>query len=418
METKSQFKLKDKFLLVIKRIAAAVFFSLAIVAIIKDSILALLMFTFAGVLVLPRLKHFWIEKFSFLQNRGIKLIIVIIIHVIGVFALSLKKPPLQADAVISNSASKISSDYKGPYADYIIQHQKEIANLSDSAKLHRDTMIRDLTNNQNYIDIVLNKKVEAKYVPLINLINDGIITLGPKGFQLDFEQLEPTDHEKRMFCYGMVLLNSCGGYTTEQVEAFERYRKKYGYYSPETRVFYNTVTKTEETVPKFNFTPVFSILNPYNKIVANSIYEAVSQGLYNWDNKNKEILFYIYLSNRIAYNEYLKIVDPESPYIYYYDMQTTAEKLAAAYNYNEVAADKVFKNKRTKLTGKVMSINKDFTGKAYIILSGGDSFFNIHCTMVNKNDAAKIEKGYRYTITGTCTGMLLNSVVLNKCEVE
>lgn len=53
----------------------------------------------------------------------------------------------------------------------------------------------------------------------------------------------------------------------------------------------------------------------------------------------------------------------------------TASRIAQAYEENTVAADQIFKGKRFRVTGNVLSISTDFLGRPYITLDGGINQF-------------------------------------------
>ena len=84
----------------------------------------------------------------------------------------------------------------------------------------------------------------------------------------------------------------------------------------------------------------------------------------------------------------------------------TAEDLYAAYDANEIAADKLYKGKKLRITGTVVDIGKDIRDNAYITLYTGRYAFSIQCYFKgNQLDAiAMLEKDQVVTVVGLCDG--------------
>jgi hypothetical protein len=101
-----------------------------------------------------------------------------------------------------------------------------------------------------------------------------------------------------------------------------------------------------------------------------------------------------------------------------YDFKLTAPELLAAYQENEVAADKKYKGKKILVTGVAESINKDILDQSYVTLTGDGYFSNIHCTMKSEDDAASIKKGKTYSFLGECSGLIIGSVMLDDCTIQ
>jgi len=98
----------------------------------------------------------------------------------------------------------------------------------------------------------------------------------------------------------------------------------------------------------------------------------------------------------------------------------TADDLFAAYDTNEVAADKQYKGKVLKITGTIQDIGKDILDDTYITLDTGDFIYSIQCYFKNNQlDAvAALAKDQEVTLIGTCNGQTLNVVIKNCVIIE
>jgi Predicted membrane protein len=88
--------------------------------------------------------------------------------------------------------------------------------------------------------------------------------------------------------------------------------------------------------------------------------------------------------------------------------ELSATQLSNAYENNEIAADKTYKNKWIKVSGVVQNIGKDIKGNPNIILGDlyeGDFFVRVH--FKNNNEIANLRKGQEITVVGQCQGMQL-----------
>lgn len=97
----------------------------------------------------------------------------------------------------------------------------------------------------------------------------------------------------------------------------------------------------------------------------------------------------------------------------------TADELAAAYNANEISADKQYKGRLISITGTAGDISKDILDDPYVILEPSDwAMPSIQCYLANGQDAAAtgITKGQPITIVGTVDGMLFN-VSVKGCKI-
>ena len=95
----------------------------------------------------------------------------------------------------------------------------------------------------------------------------------------------------------------------------------------------------------------------------------------------------------------------------------TASKLYKEYNANEIAADEKYKGKIIEITGVIRDIGNDIMDNAYITLVGDEYFGDIQCYFNEKSVVAKLSKGKRITVIGSCSGLMIN-VQINNCIVR
>ena len=95
----------------------------------------------------------------------------------------------------------------------------------------------------------------------------------------------------------------------------------------------------------------------------------------------------------------------------------TASKLYKEYNANEIAADEKYKGKIIEVTGVIRDIGNDIMDNAYITLVGNEYFGDIQCYFNEKSVVAKLSKGKRITVIGSCSGLMMN-VQINNCIVK
>ena len=99
-------------------------------------------------------------------------------------------------------------------------------------------------------------------------------------------------------------------------------------------------------------------------------------------------------------------------------IKVSAVDLAAAYEGNEVKADKTYKDKAVEVTGKVKDIGV-ILGQTYVVLSSGKDFSitDVQCFFKDKAEidkVAELNKGDTVTITGEVDGKSMN-VGINDC---
>ena len=300
------------------------------------------------------------------------------------------------------------------YPNYFKNHLVRFDSIKWQGKLS------ELKNNSIYRGIVTDQKVSTEFLPALNCLSVCIRNMYAEknNFEIPdhiYKQLKKEEIDFSLLCMS---LEYAGGFSKELVGAFERYKLQFGYYGLPGTIFFNEHGEKIGVVNgSYNLTPLFALLDSTNKKLANSIYEANTKGIDNWE-ENKTPLLYSYLSNKDEYYKYIMTVDPESPYAGHYDYKMTSKELSEAYNENEVAADQKYKGKKILLTGKVESINKDVLEESYITLEGDTYFGTINCSVNNENIAASIKKNNQYSLIGVCTGMILGNVMLSNCQLQ
>ena len=95
-----------------------------------------------------------------------------------------------------------------------------------------------------------------------------------------------------------------------------------------------------------------------------------------------------------------------------------AKTLSREYNENEVAADAKYKNKSVLVRGVVESIAKDAFDNPYLSIKGSQMFHTVHANFPDSalDDLAKIKKGQNVSLICNVEGMIIGSVMMDKCS--
>jgi hypothetical protein len=210
-----------------------------------------------------------------------------------------------------------------------------------------------------------------------------------------------------------------GGIPAEVVDIFERYKKKYNLFGKPSTI-HNSKTKQSESIENsYDLTGVFTLFKPKNKIFLNKLYEA-NQSVSSWfPLKKNQSHSYPFISTLRGYNKHVKKVYPESPYVLNVDAELTANQLYNAYNENEIAADKKYKNKKLAITGIVSKISEVW-GKVTVDLKVGGrfEFTTIKYSIDDKDVVASLRKGQKITVIGICDGLTANLYIgINDCKL-
>jgi len=101
------------------------------------------------------------------------------------------------------------------------------------------------------------------------------------------------------------------------------------------------------------------------------------------------------------------------------DITISAQDLFAAYSSDETKANSMYLDKVIGVSGSVTSVEKDDAGLYTIHLESGDPMSSVSCQMDERHskDAETVKEGDAMKIKGTCTGMLMD-VVLIRCAID
>ena len=101
--------------------------------------------------------------------------------------------------------------------------------------------------------------------------------------------------------------------------------------------------------------------------------------------------------------------------------EVSATALWNAYEANEATADAAYKNRFLLVTGRVLSIDKDFSADAIVHLEGGGNQFMGVRAYLNDDDqssAIGLSKGQELSVNCVGSGKTVGSPVLKQCRVE
>jgi hypothetical protein len=101
------------------------------------------------------------------------------------------------------------------------------------------------------------------------------------------------------------------------------------------------------------------------------------------------------------------------------DITVSAEALMSDFSADETSANAKYLNKVLRVNGSVKDIKQDSLGSYSIELASGSELSVVSCLLDPRHneDASRVKKGDNVAITGICTGVLMD-VVLIRCAVE
>ncbi len=99
-------------------------------------------------------------------------------------------------------------------------------------------------------------------------------------------------------------------------------------------------------------------------------------------------------------------------------IEISAVDLFKAYEENEVAADKKYKNRKIEVTGVIVSIDSDFTDDPVVRLEGANQFQTVMLNDISKDAASELKKGDRVVAVCKGGGEVIGSPVLRKCKLQ
>lgn len=390
-----------------------------VVIIAKGSFLGGLLISLVGAMLIPKISEIIKEKLAIWQKKTVR-----ISTYIGFFLLAIIIAGTQIGGNNQGVDKEVSENANNLYDSYKKEMDNHLSQFTEEEKSQREKLIIELKSNTVYQQLVDSGIVSTEYIPLINAIGNGISNIKKDGFSIDerlYQQvLDSKDgNDKAEFVIKSIGISQPqkGGLSMELIKVFEAYKNRFKYYG-EAGFIYNANGNNEEKVEyDYDFTPIFGVLDPKNQNVLNAIYEAKQKGFSQWNEEGDYI--YNYIATNTGYNQYVKQVYPNSPYVVNADYELTANQLYSAYNNNEIAADNKYKGKKIAVTGGIYNIS-EVLGSITIDLYSGDEigWTTISCTVKDRDIVSQLSKGQKVTIIGTCQGMTLNvSINLENCIV-
>ena len=373
-----------------------------------------------GLFLLPPISKIMSDKIEIWNNKNVRRgTYVALILMTGLFMKNDKETKSQAKNTTKNEISS--------YQSYLDSVQKNIANFSEEKLASRKEKIDNLERTQTYKLLKDSSVVSSEFLPLFTAINYGVRgTNTDNGFSLTQTQANiikkmPNGKDKLDFVVNSIILSTPnkGGFTKELIQIFNNYKQKYKLYGVPSRMYDKDGKNEEKITSSYDMSAIFYLIKPSNELL-DKIYEAHKKGISKWlkENKNEKYM-YEYLATKKGYMNYVKRVYPDSPYILKVDYEVTANQLYRAYDNNEISADNKYKGKKLAVTGRISDIS-EVLGSINVDLKTGDGigWTKVSCTMKNRDDVARLRKGQKVTIIGTCTGLTLNiSIDLDDCEI-
>lgn len=284
-----------------------------IVFIIKLSFLGGLLVLTVGCALLPPISVLLQKKVSFWQNRPVRLFAIPILLFVG-FAFAGSKLGTGSLPVNLAEAAEIK-EKSFPYEDYL--KESNIEQLSEERLQKRVQMIEELKENSIYEILIDSAVVRAEFLPVLNLIGSGItgITETEFGFNEDLIlQIEESNYgeEKMEFVIKTVFLTlpGNGGMPKDLIQAFERYRIKYGLFGSMGRRYGGNGQEQERIEIAYDLTPIFGVLDSRDRKVLDAIYEVKNKNISPWQ-ENSNYTFG-YLSVPEDYVKHVKSIYPNS----------------------------------------------------------------------------------------------------------
>lgn len=410
----------------VKKIVSVLLLFSGLGGLIRKDFIPAFLFILLGVLLYPTISSKIKENFKPWNNKVVRYGAYFLIFIIsGAFISSKNNSSTNSNNLFTSSKSN------SKYSNYNQKTLENIKQLSKDFQQLRHKTVTKLQSTYTYNALVTDKIVSTEYLPILTLINNGIRAIytdskNKEAFTLEeplvnIVEKSKNGADKMEFAISVIQLAtpSKGGIPAEVVDIFERYKKKYNLFGKPSTI-YNPETKQSESIENsYDLTGVFTLLQPNNKTFLNKLYEA-NQSVSSWfPIKNSQSHSYSFISNLRGYNKHVKQVYPKSPYVLNVDAELTANQLYNAYNENEIAADKKYKNKKLAVTGIVSGIS-EVLGKVTVDLKVGGrfEFTTIKCSIDDKDMVASLRKGQKITVIGICDGLTANLYIgLNDCKL-
>jgi hypothetical protein len=402
---------------VLKWIFAVLFLLSAISVLTKAHFLAFIAFALVGLLLLPPLNPFVVSILPFLIKRPIKIGLVFALLVVA--GIGLPKSD-KINSKVDNDKSVIV-DETVKFPSYKQSVDQRVNNLTPTQKIYRDSILKAITTDHIYSDLVTNQTINLMYVPFIQIIGELFKNYYKEGTSAQQDVAEKVDALKGLDLYSnLIRLENNGGVPYEFAPIIDQYVTTFGYTGNAGDVKVDANGNSFKFPHGFNLAFAKLAIDPTDKKAMDGVGYAFKNKDYEWadETTNDNTFHYPYLNFKSKYIAMLQRDYPDSKFIPNYDIEISAPDLYAVYKENEVVGDKKYKGKVLAVTGYVENISKDFTGNAYVVLNGGQFLEGVHCTIKNEDVAANIRKGSKVTLIGKCSGMIITSVVLKDCDLQ
>lgn len=284
-----------------------------IVFIIKLSFLGGLLVFAVGSALLPPISVLLQKKVSLWQKRPLRLITIPILLAIG-FALAGSKMDTGSPSVTFAETSEIK-EKAFQYEDYL--KESNIGQLSEERLQKREQMIEELKSNIIYRKLVDSALIKPEFLPVLNLIGNGITGITENEFGFNEElilELEGSKNGEEKVDFAVktafLTLPANGGMPKDLIQTFQRYRTQYGLFGVEGRRYTSNGQEHERIETEYDLTPIFGVLNKKDKQVLDAIYEVKTKNISPWQ-ENAEYIFG-YLSVPEEYVKNLKSFYPNS----------------------------------------------------------------------------------------------------------
>jgi len=382
-----------------------------------------LLLLIGGILVIPPISKFLMQKLPFWRERIIRIVGTIGILFLGLMILGMNISSQFSDFKTTNSKENTGIEVNLPYQDYLNQAEESVKLLSKDKLENRNNALAELQKSSIYQKLVINKEVSPEYLILLNAISSGVTHSRDDEFAIDeslYSKIQKSENgeDKIIFVTRIIGLSlpTNGGLTKEIIDVFERYKKRFKWYGSKGDVFFDGNGNETKIPESYDLTPIFALIQPKDKEVLNKLYEARQKGISSWNPKGNYL--HSYMATKEGYINYIKQVNPESAYISKVDIEITASELYRTYEANEVSADEQYKGKKMAITGVVGNIGKDILDNPYISLKV-NYLQSVNCYFSDKNNKiiSQISKGQKVTIIGECAGLTLTDVVVQDCEL-
>lgn len=209
-----------------------------------------------------------------------------------------------------NSTSSFGIEYKN-------QVKNSIQNLSKEDKNERDSTILKLKSTSIYNELVINKTLSQKYLPLLTGIGMLISTKNDEGCSMTKYVQNVIQQNKGYdeFVRYNIIIAMRGGLTPDMVDLFYRYKEKYGFFGDSSKIVYDINGKEEKIENPYSLVMGLCVFEPKKQEFLEALFESVDQNYYSWiDGKNDRNYTYHFLLFKNSFEQHLNKNAPKSKY--------------------------------------------------------------------------------------------------------